>query len=150
NAEAVDKYGPGLFHPVYLGDVYKEGRYRIEQKLGFGSQATIWGARDLPSNELVALKIFAANLSQNNKELAILQRLRDSTLVHPGREHVVEFLDYFYHDGVNGRHLVIVTKPLKQTLFYYTDNIVRGGRAVGEYTCSAFCRQLLLAVDFLH
>ncbi len=43
--ESPEYYVPGKFHPVHLGDVLN-GRYRVFRKLGAGSQATIWLARD--------------------------------------------------------------------------------------------------------
>ena len=39
-------YGPGKLHPVHLGDVFKESRYKILRKLGAGSFATVWLAKD--------------------------------------------------------------------------------------------------------
>ena len=45
-AEDVHRYGPGGFHPVRLGDVFKSGTksYHILQKLGNGSFSTVWFA----------------------------------------------------------------------------------------------------------
>ena len=41
-------YMSGGYHPVHLGNVYRE-RYRVINKLGFGSYSTVWLARDLQS-----------------------------------------------------------------------------------------------------
>ncbi|KAF2012310.1 kinase-like protein [Aaosphaeria arxii CBS 175.79] len=147
-AEDLKYYVQGLFHPVYIGEVYKEGRYRIEQKLAFSSTCTIWGARDLHTNKFVALKVLATNKSQDSKELRILQRLRDSNLDHPGRRHVLRFFDHFFHDGVNGRHLFLVTEALGETICewsYASDYSPAEGN-----TCRPLLKELLLAVDFLH
>lgn len=40
------KYKLGGYHPVALGDVFKDRRYRIFHKLGFGGLSTVWLARD--------------------------------------------------------------------------------------------------------
>ncbi|KAG6049479.1 hypothetical protein E4U33_000855, partial [Claviceps sp. LM78 group G4] len=46
DAESLHRYEPGGYHPVALGDVMKNGRYKILHKLGWGSFATTWAARD--------------------------------------------------------------------------------------------------------
>lgn len=46
-AEDIGQYCPGGYHPVHLGDSFKDGQYRIINKLGWGSFSTVWLARDL-------------------------------------------------------------------------------------------------------
>ena len=46
NQEKMSRYGPGGFHPVCLGDTFKEGRYKICHKLGWGGFSTVWLAWD--------------------------------------------------------------------------------------------------------
>ncbi len=45
-AEDLRLYCPGGYHPVHLGDLFKNGRYEVLNKLGFGSFSTVWLARD--------------------------------------------------------------------------------------------------------
>lgn len=45
-AEDLSEYGPGGFHPTYLGDTLNDGQYEIVHKLGFGAYSTVWLARD--------------------------------------------------------------------------------------------------------
>lgn len=40
-------YRPGGFHPIHLGDMLKDGQYRIMRKLGYGSFSTVWLAVDM-------------------------------------------------------------------------------------------------------
>jgi serine/threonine-protein kinase SRPK3 len=40
-----------------------------------------------------------------DKELPVLLRLAAVNLDHPGKGHVLELLDHFRHDGLNGRQL---------------------------------------------
>lgn len=44
--EQMSRYKPGGFHPVCLGDTFKEGRYEICHKLGWGGYSTVWLAYD--------------------------------------------------------------------------------------------------------
>lgn len=43
----LEEYEPGGMHPVMLGDTFRDGRYRIQDKLGYGRHSTVWLARDL-------------------------------------------------------------------------------------------------------
>jgi len=45
-AEEFDEHVPGGYHPIRLHDTLDDGRYEIAHKLGFGSFATVWLARD--------------------------------------------------------------------------------------------------------
>lgn len=44
--ECVQYYRPGGLHPVYLGDIVGEGRYKLLRKLGYGAYSTVWLAQD--------------------------------------------------------------------------------------------------------
>jgi hypothetical protein len=44
--ERLDRYAPGGFHPVVLGDTFCDGRYTIRHKLGHGGFSIVWLARD--------------------------------------------------------------------------------------------------------
>jgi serine/threonine-protein kinase SRPK3 len=39
-------YGPGGFHPVYVGDVFSE-KYQVLSKIGYGVYSTVWLVKDL-------------------------------------------------------------------------------------------------------
>jgi non-specific serine/threonine protein kinase len=45
--EWIESYYPGGYHPVHLGDVFKDGRYKVIRKLGYGGTSTVWLANDL-------------------------------------------------------------------------------------------------------
>lgn len=44
--EPLEEYRPGGFHPVTLGDTFRDERYSIRHKLGFGGHSTVWLAWD--------------------------------------------------------------------------------------------------------
>ena len=48
--ESPDGYRPGGYHPVHIGEVYRE-RYRVLHKLGYGAYSTVWLARDLSATK---------------------------------------------------------------------------------------------------
>ena len=48
DVESPGWYRPGGYHPVHLGDVYCQ-RYKVINKLGFGTYSTVWLARDYQS-----------------------------------------------------------------------------------------------------
>lgn len=44
--EELSNYQPGGFHPVRLDDTFKDCRYKIRHKLGWGGYSTVWLAKD--------------------------------------------------------------------------------------------------------
>lgn len=62
--ESVWGYQPGGYHPVAIGDSFKDGRYEVYHKLGHGYHSTVWLARDkssvlrnpLPFSKLIVAK----------------------------------------------------------------------------------------------
>lgn len=44
--EALNRYKPGGYHPVHIGDTLNGGRYTIRHKLGWGGYGTSWLAFD--------------------------------------------------------------------------------------------------------
>jgi serine/threonine-protein kinase SRPK3 len=46
DAEPLYRYQPGGYHPLSLGDVLKDGRYKVVHKLGWGGYSTTWAAKD--------------------------------------------------------------------------------------------------------
>lgn len=105
NAEDLERYEPGGFHPVHLDEFYDDKRYRVVHKLGAGGFSTVWLARDLQARQWVGLKFIAADESENYNARSspiisdpILSR--SELLVSPERE--------FRVDGPNGRHLCFV------------------------------------------
>ena len=56
--ESLKDYKPGGYHPVYVGELYKDGCYQIVRKLGWGHFSTVWLAKDTQNNNKhVAMKV---------------------------------------------------------------------------------------------
>jgi serine/threonine-protein kinase SRPK3 len=119
-----ERYEPGGFHPVNIGDSFES--YRVLHKLGNGGFATIWLARDSKSDRNVALKIIAAEESRTCSEAEILQYLATTdSPTHEGKDRVSLLLDHFWIEGPNGRHRCLVSEALGPSIAQLReDNVV--------------------------
>jgi serine/threonine-protein kinase SRPK3 len=111
DAEDLEMYRPGGFHPVHLGDYYGDNkRFRIVHKLGAGGFSTVWLARDEQNNAWVTLKIAIAEESTSIEAKSLLSR-NAATGCGPQASFVVEH-ESFAILGPNGRHICIVLPVL--------------------------------------
>ncbi|KAK5444170.1 hypothetical protein LTS15_010523 [Exophiala xenobiotica] len=116
-SEWAETYRPGGFHPVNLGDTFKDGQYRVIRKLGYGSFSTVWLARDTMNLRYVALKVMDTQASHKAKtELSILKRINECRAKDPLTRYILINLDTFQHSGPNGTHLCLVTEPMGPTV----------------------------------
>ncbi|KAG6330115.1 hypothetical protein ID866_8974 [Astraeus odoratus] len=132
-----EDYVRGGYHPVHLGDTFSDGRYVVVRKLGWGHFSTVWLAKDTKTNRHVALKVVKSAPRYTETaldEIKLLQRLITSSAppveptpanpnpplspsqTHPGRSHVISFLDHFKHKGPNGTHVCMVFEVLGENL----------------------------------
>ncbi|KAE8141237.1 kinase-like domain-containing protein [Aspergillus pseudotamarii] len=109
--EWVEDYRPGGYHPVVLGDIFKNGQYKVIRKLGEGSYSTVWLARDLKNSGYVALKILVSDISGSTTELRILRHITEVAPV-VGARHITRLLGEFEHRGPNGVHRCLVFEPM--------------------------------------
>ncbi|PYH63742.1 serine protein kinase [Aspergillus vadensis CBS 113365] len=144
--ELVEEYRRGGYHPVHMHDIF-DRRYEVVGKLAYGQFSTVWLAKDKTStHQHVSLKILKADASADSKELLILRHLAASQLDHPGKSHVVELLDHFYHTGPNGVHLCLVFPVMISDL---QEIIVTWTPRQAGYV-ETMSHQILLGLDFLH
>ncbi|OAA36562.1 srpk domain protein [Beauveria brongniartii RCEF 3172] len=120
--ERLTSYRPGGYHPVSLGDTFKDGRYVVARKLGWGDTSTVWLVRDVFLDRWVALKILMAELSTSRQPVAAtkaLRRHKDTAELMPA------LYDSFFHEGPSGVHMCLVMELLGPTLgnliMYFTD-----------------------------
>lgn len=64
-AEPVEDYRPGGFHPVHFGDLLHHEQYKIVGKLGFGSFSTAWLAKDTLYSKPSSFAIHSCFLSHS-------------------------------------------------------------------------------------
>lgn len=76
--EQVERYHLGALNPVKLADEFAQGRYCVIHKLGYGSNCTVWLARDRLASKNVSLKIHAAWASECSSETEILVKIHEN------------------------------------------------------------------------
>ncbi|KAF8741613.1 kinase-like protein, partial [Rhizoctonia solani] len=147
-------YADGGYLPVHIGDTFKEGRYLIVRKLGWGHFSTVWLAKDRTSNRHVAIKVVKSAKTYTTAardEVGIL-RFINSVYKDPGHENVVQFLDTFDHkaesdSGPSPVHVCMVFEPLGASLL----TLIRAHRkGVPEHLVRQIATQVLAGLAFLH
>ncbi|QRW15292.1 Serine/threonine-protein kinase [Ceratobasidium sp. AG-Ba] len=162
-----EDYVKGGYHPVQLGDTFSDGRYTVVRKLGWGHFSTVWLAKDSKQNRHVALKVVKSAQRYTETaldEIKLLQRLISGDVNHPGRRHVIGFLDHFRHKGPNGNHVCMVFEVLGENLLglikrhqasefpaclcpWLTSIQAKG---VPVHLVKQIAKQILLGLDYMH
>ncbi|KAK7956018.1 uncharacterized protein PG986_005240 [Apiospora aurea] len=146
--EDVERYQPGGFHPVVIGDVINE-RLEITHKLGQGGLAIVWLCRDRRENRWCALKIMASGQSsEDGGDLKILKLFNDKGISREkaAAHHVMLPEEHFWIDGPNGRHLALLSPLLGPTLSYW----LKEGDSLTFDAMHKFCVQMAESLKFLH
>jgi len=74
DVENLEQYCEGEFHPIHIGDQFHD-RYRIVNKLGYGSYSTVWLVKDEQRSQYSSLKITTADYHRNRSERQVLHHL---------------------------------------------------------------------------
>ncbi|KAG6873152.1 hypothetical protein C0995_002306 [Termitomyces sp. Mi166 len=149
-----EDYVKGGYHPVQLGDQFSEGRYVVVRKLGWGHFSTVWLAKDTKCDRHVALKVVKSAPRYTETaldEIKLLQRLITSSSPppnHPGRSHVISFLDHFRHKGPNGTHVCMVFEVLGENLLGLIKR--HQNKGVPIHLVRQIAKQVLLGLDYMH
>ncbi|KAL0947838.1 hypothetical protein HGRIS_013900 [Hohenbuehelia grisea] len=164
-----EDYVKGGYHPVKIGDLFSDARYKVVRKLGWGHFSTVWLAHDQKMNRHVALKVVKSAPRYTETaldEIKLLQRLITSNTppvapsssnpdpppspahTHPGRSHVISFLDHFRHKGPNGVHVCMVFEVLGENLLGLIKR--HQNKGVPMPLVKQIAKQVLLGLDYMH
>ncbi|KOS19645.1 Protein kinase dsk1 [Escovopsis weberi] len=149
--EDSEDYCKGGYHPVEVGEKFKDGKYTVVRKLGWGHFSTVWLSRDNTNNKHVALKVVrsAAHYTETAvDEIKLLNKIVQANPNHPGRKHVVSLLDSFEHKGPNGTHVCMVFEVLGENLL----GLIKrwNHRGIPMPLVKQITKQVLLGLDYLH
>ncbi|XP_022767198.1 SRSF protein kinase 1-like isoform X2 [Durio zibethinus] len=147
--EGTEDYRRGGYHAVRIGDTFKNGRYVVQSKLGWGHFSTVWLAWDTHFSRYVALKVQKSAQHYTEAamdEITILQQIADGD--KEDKKCVVKLLDHFNHLGANGQHVCMVFEYLGDnllTLIKYSDY-----RGMPIHMVKEICFHVLVGLDYLH
>ncbi|KAL1873416.1 hypothetical protein VTK73DRAFT_1007 [Phialemonium thermophilum] len=149
--EDSEDYCKGGYHPVTIGEKFKDGKYTVIRKLGWGHFSTVWLSRDNTTGKHVALKVVrsAAHYTETAiDEIKLLSKIVQANPNHPGRKHVVSLLDSFEHRGPNGTHVCMVFEVLGENLL----GLIKkwNHRGIPMPLVKQITKQVLLGLDYLH
>ncbi|KAA8567969.1 hypothetical protein EYC84_008400 [Monilinia fructicola] len=127
--EDSEDYCKGGYHPVQVGENFKDGKYTVVRKLGWGHFSTVWLSKDNVTQKHVALKVVrsAAHYTETAMdEIKLLNKIVGAKPDHPGRKHVIvktfvkEDTSKDKEDNRNGRRrrrtLITGSQPLPSPL----------------------------------
>ncbi|PCH33298.1 kinase-like protein [Wolfiporia cocos MD-104 SS10] len=149
--ESPADYNAGGYLQVNLRDTFKDGRYVVVRKLGWGHFSTVWLVKDIQDHRHSALKVVksAGRYAETARdEIKLLSQVRDESPEHPGRDHVVTFLDSFSHVGPEGVHICMVFEPLGENLLALIERHKKTG--VAPALVKVVAKQILLGLEYLH
>ncbi|KAG5518572.1 hypothetical protein PMAC_002968 [Pneumocystis sp. 'macacae'] len=149
--EDLDDYCKGGYHPVQIGEKFKDGRYIVIRKLGWGHFSTVWLVKDTLKDCYVALKIVRSATHYTETaldEIKLLKRINTANPCHPGAAHVVSLLDDFEHRGPNGTHICMVFEVLGENLLSLIKRY--DYRGIPIPLVKQITKQVLLGLDYLH
>ncbi|KAL2937520.1 Serine/threonine-protein kinase SRPK [Bienertia sinuspersici] len=147
--EGAEDYRKGGYHAVRIGDTFKNKRYIVQKKLGWGHFSTVWLAWDTQKSMYVALKVQKSARHYTEAAMDEIKILKLIAEGDPGdKKCVVKLLDHFKHLGQNGQHVCMVFQYLGDnllTLIKYSDY-----RGIPLHMVKEICVHILVALDYLH
>ncbi|KAF5384680.1 hypothetical protein D9757_006225 [Collybiopsis confluens] len=149
--ESPADYNAGGYLPVKLDDTFKNARYRVVRKLGWGHFSTVWLVKDNQLGRHSALKVVksAGRYAETARdEIKLLSRVASFSPLHPGRRHIVSFLDSFSHVSPEASHVCIVFEPLGENLLALIERNKKKG--VPRALVKLIAKQVLLGLQYLH
>ncbi|KAG0555536.1 hypothetical protein KC19_12G176200 [Ceratodon purpureus] len=133
-----------------VGSTFKQGRYKVQRKLGYGAFSTVWLAWDEKDNKYVALKIQNCSkdcIAAAREEIKIHKEVAKSNVV--GEKAVVKLLDHFEHNISRSRkHICMVFEYLGDNLL----TLIKANKYKGLPLdiVKNLAKQILTGLNYLH
>ncbi|KAL5361430.1 protein kinase [Aspergillus floccosus] len=146
-------YDSASFYPANPGEVLAE-RFQLLVKIGWGSQSTVWLARDISRfkwqhERTVALKIINSNSADDARhEKEIESHIAQQDPGHRGRVILRTCLDDVEVTGPDGRHICLVYEPMREPIWILQRRFV--DRRIPLPIAKAYIYFLLAGLDYLH
>ncbi|ATY62716.1 kinase domain-containing [Cordyceps militaris] len=141
-----EEFKTGNYCPVNIGDIYDSNTYQVLGKLGFGSTATVWLARNL---RFYALKVFMRNSDDACiSEFRTYNAIANANPYHPGHPHIRTAVRTFAIERQGQYYQCLVQPPMWDS---WRDLLSRNPS--GRFSTALLkggLRHLLLALDYLH
>lgn len=137
--ERLERYCPGGYHLVKIGDQLCDGRYSMVQFLGHGGSSTVWLASDKVQQKLVAVKIKTPD--STDQEEVIMAEVRDMPSIR-------RLQDVFVEQGPNGTHRCLVMETGLCSL--RVSKVMSAHELLYLSTARAIIADLVLIVQSLH
>ena len=147
--EHSEDYRPGGYHPVAKGDTFKNGRYVVLTKLGWGHFSTVWLVHDEETGSQAALKVVKSAehyTAAARDEVSILSHIRQED--RTDSKHCCRMIDTFEHQGPHGRHVCMVFEVLGDNLLGLIRHYDHEG--IPLEIVKKLCREILEGLEFLH
>ncbi|KAL4986570.1 protein kinase [Aspergillus falconensis] len=146
-------YNSANFYPANPGEVLAE-KFQLLVKIGWGSQSTVWLARDISrfkweSERTVVLKIINSNNADDARhEKEIESHIAQRNPEHRGRVILRTCLDDVEVTGPEGRHMCLVYEPMREPVWILQRRFV--DRRIPLPIAKAYIYFLLAGLDYLH
>lgn len=147
--EQESDYRKGGYHPVYIGETFKEGRYTVLHKLGWGHFSTVWLVADELKGGQAALKIVKSAdhyTAAAKDEVEILSHIAEKDPYNS--HHCCRMTDTFDHRGPHGKHICMVFEVLGDNLLSLIRHYDHEGIPID--IVKKLTREILEGLDFLH
>ena len=141
--------GPGGYHRVYIGEKYKNSRYTVLKKLGWGHFSTVWLVLDAQTGGFAAMKVQKSASHYTEAARDEVKLLDDIQKGDPQRQKpCVHLLDHFEHLGPHGLHVCMVFEVLGDNLLALIKRYDYKG--IPLPIVQNMARQMLVGLDYLH
>ncbi|GAX78942.1 hypothetical protein CEUSTIGMA_g6382.t1 [Chlamydomonas eustigma] len=147
--EGSDGYKKGGYHPVFIGELYKGGRYSVLKKLGWGHFSTVWLVMDKETGKYGAMKVqkSAEHYTEAAQdEITLCSQIRDGD--PNDSKKCVRMYDSFTHSGLNGKHVCMVFEVLGDNLLALIKRY--NYRGIPVPIARNLVQQMLVGMDYIH